>query len=83
MSTIVMLSRKRLRDAFGSVIIAMVWAYRCTLGPLMGGHCRFHPTCSQYMIDAVGKHGPWRGLWMGVKRIGRCHPWSKGGIDEP
>jgi putative membrane protein insertion efficiency factor len=55
--------------------------YRVTLGPLMGGHCRYDPTCSQYMLDAVAKHGPWRGGWRGLKRIARCHPWGGQGHD--
>lgn len=63
------------------IIIAMVWAYRCTLAPLIGGQCRYIPTCSQYMIDAVNKYGAMRGVWRGLKRIGRCHPWSRGGYD--
>jgi len=68
--------------ALNGLIIAGVWVYRGTLGLVMGGQCRFHPSCSQYMIDAVRRYGPVRGLWRGVKRIGRCHPWSAGGIDE-
>lgn len=67
---------------FNGIIIGLVWVYRGTLGLVMGGHCRFHPTCSQYMIDAVRKYGPVRGVWRGIRRIGRCHPWSDGGIDE-
>lgn len=63
-------------------LIGLVWVYRYTLGPVLGGNCRFHPTCSQYMIDAIHKHGPVRGAWRGIKRIARCHPWSQGGIDE-
>ena len=63
------------------LIIALVWGYRFTLGPIMGGQCRFYPTCSQYMIDAVRKYGALRGFWKGVKRVGRCHPWSEGGYD--
>lgn len=63
------------------VIVILVWVYRITLGPLMGGRCRFYPSCSQYMLDAVNKHGAACGAWRGVKRIGRCHPLSKGGID--
>jgi len=59
----------------------MVYVYRYTAGPFLGGHCRYHPTCSQYMLDAVAKHGPWRGFWRGVKRIGRCHPWGGSGYD--
>ncbi len=63
------------------LIKAVVWAYRVTLGPFMGGHCRFVPSCSQYMLDAVAKHGPWRGGWMGLKRIARCHPLGGHGYD--
>jgi putative membrane protein insertion efficiency factor len=44
--------------------------------------CRFHPTCSQYMIEAIETHGAIKGCWLGIFRISRCHPWAKGGIDE-
>jgi putative membrane protein insertion efficiency factor len=63
------------------LLIHLVLLYRVTLGPLMGGHCRFQPTCSQYAIDAINTHGPWRGAWMAVKRIARCHPWGGSGYD--
>ena len=68
---------------FSRIIIFLVCVYRVTLGPLMGGHCRFHPTCSQYMIDAVRKHGAWRGAWRGIKRVCRCHPFSRRGGYDP
>lgn len=64
-------------------ILGVVYLYRATLGRFLGGQCRFHPTCSEYMIQAVRKHGPWRGGWMGLKRIGRCHPWGGFGYDPP
>lgn len=60
-----------------------VAAYRATLGWFLGGQCRFYPTCSEYMLQAVDKHGPWRGGWMGVKRICRCHPFGGRGYDPP
>lgn len=66
---------------FRRLIIGLVWLYRGTLGPLLGGQCRYQPTCSQYMIDAVSKYGAVRGSWRGVRRICRCHPWSAGGYD--
>ncbi|MBI1368070.1 MAG: membrane protein insertion efficiency factor YidD [Planctomycetes bacterium] len=59
------------------LIILLVRFYRATLGHFLGGHCRYTPTCSQYMIDAVTKYGPMRGTWRGLKRIARCHPFSK------
>ncbi|MDQ2901059.1 MAG: membrane protein insertion efficiency factor YidD [Acidobacteriota bacterium] len=43
--------------------------------------CRFHPTCSEYMRQAIVRHGSARGVWMGIKRIGRCHPFHAGGVD--
>jgi uncharacterized protein len=63
------------------LIILLVQIYRVCLGPLLGGQCRFHPTCSQYMIDAVNKDGAVRGGWRGLKRICRCHPLNPGGFD--
>ncbi|MFP4145366.1 MAG: membrane protein insertion efficiency factor YidD [Phycisphaeraceae bacterium] len=63
------------------LLILLVYAYRGTLGLFMGGCCRFEPTCSQYMIDAIRKHGPFRGTWRGLKRIARCHPWGGSGYD--
>jgi putative membrane protein insertion efficiency factor len=63
------------------LLIHLVLLYRVTLGRLLGGHCRFQPTCSQYAIDAIHKHGPWRGSWRAFKRIVRCHPWGGRGYD--
>lgn len=64
-----------------AVVVTIVRLYRVTLGPLMGGHCRFQPTCSQYMIDTVTKYGVIRGIWRGIRRITRCHPWGGMGDD--
>lgn len=61
----------------------LVLTYRVTLRPILGGQCRFEPSCSQYMLDAVAKHGPWRGAAKGIRRIGRCHPWGGSGYDPP
>ena len=70
-----------LRRAAAAALIALVYLYRATLGPLLGGHCRFQPTCSQYMIDAIRKHGPLRGVTRGLWRILRCNPWGGCGYD--
>ena len=63
------------------LLIFFVLLWRVSLGRLLMGHCRFQPTCSQYMIDAIQKHGPWRGAWRGLRRIGRCHPLGPRGYD--
>jgi uncharacterized protein len=62
-------------------LIKLVLLYRVTLGPLLGGQCRFTPTCSQYAIDAIVKHGAVRGAWKAAKRLARCHPWGGRGYD--
>ncbi len=67
--------------ATAACLIGLVFVYRGTLGPLLSGHCRFHPTCSQYMIDAIRKHGPLRGVIRGLWRILRCNPWGGCGYD--
>ena len=55
--------------------------YQLFLSPLLGNHCRFYPTCSQYAIEAIEQHGVLRGTWMGCRRLLRCHPWHPGGVD--
>jgi putative membrane protein insertion efficiency factor len=55
--------------------------YKRFLSPLLPPMCRFEPTCSMYMKDAVQKYGAARGIWMGLRRIGRCHPFNPGGWD--
>lgn len=61
--------------------IALVRAYQATLAIFMGGHCRFHPSCSQYAVDALREWGLLRGSWLAVRRIGRCHPLGGRGFD--
>ncbi len=65
------------------LLIAMVRFYQRALSPLLGSNCRFSPSCSQYTIEAIEKYGAIRGIWKGVKRIARCHPFSTGGYDPP
>jgi putative membrane protein insertion efficiency factor len=63
------------------LLSALVHLYRWTLGPFLGGACRFQPTCSQYALDALARHGAARGSWLALRRILRCHPWGRFGYD--
>lgn len=63
------------------LLIGLLRAYQYLLSPFFGQHCRFTPTCSQYAIDALREHGPWRGSMLAAKRVLRCHPWHPGGLD--
>lgn len=58
-----------------------IYFYRHCISPLTPPSCRFTPTCSQYALEALRKHGPVRGLWLAIKRILRCHPWGGSGYD--
>ena len=72
-----------LRKYVRQLLVALVRFYQRAISPLLGNNCRFSPTCSQYTIEAIEKYGAMRGLWKGVRRIARCHPFSKGGFDPP
>ncbi|AOM75879.1 membrane protein insertion efficiency factor YidD [Pedobacter steynii] len=61
--------------------LLLIKAYQLLLSPLLGANCRFTPTCSQYGIEAIKKHGPFKGGWLTLKRIGSCHPWGRHGHD--
>ena len=61
--------------------ILLVRFYQLAISPWMGSNCRYQPTCSSYMIEALKEHGLLKGLWLGTKRIGRCHPWGGHGYD--
>lgn len=63
------------------VILALIRGYQRWLSPLLPSSCRFHPTCSEYMRQAVERHGATRGVWMGLKRLARCQPLCAGGFD--
>jgi putative membrane protein insertion efficiency factor len=63
------------------ILIVLVAAYRYALSPMLGRSCRFHPSCSEYAQEALERHGALRGVWLALRRIGRCHPWHHGGYD--
>jgi putative membrane protein insertion efficiency factor len=62
-------------------ILTLLKGYKVFLSPLFTGSCRFYPSCSDYMAEAVRLHGPWRGLWLGCRRLARCHPLGGHGVD--
>ena len=64
-----------------SVILTALRMYKRWISPLLPSSCRFYPTCSEYMMDAVLKYGVARGVWMGLRRLARCHPLHPGGLD--
>jgi putative membrane protein insertion efficiency factor len=61
--------------------LVLVRAYQLLLSPFAGGACRFQPSCSEYAIAAIETHGLGRGLWLAVRRVARCHPFARPGID--
>ena len=63
------------------VLLAPILFYRWFIRPVLGNHCRFYPSCSQYALEAIDKHGSAKGSWLALRRILRCHPWHAGGVD--
>ena len=61
--------------------VSLVRGYQLLLAPFAGGACRFEPSCSMYAVEAIERHGLWRGLWLAVRRVGRCHPLAAPGVD--
>jgi|TARA_B100001059_G_scaffold90695_2_gene89467 putative membrane protein insertion efficiency factor len=64
-----------------TIFVYIIKLYQYTISPLLGPHCRFNPTCSNYAIEAIKKHNILKALFIIVKRISRCHPWGKSGDD--
>ncbi len=63
------------------ILLFLIRLYRVTLSPLLGKSCRYTPSCSRYTYQAIEKHGPLKGSWLGIKRILSCHPWGGSGYD--
>lgn len=63
------------------LLVLLIRGYQVTLSPLLPSACRYQPTCSRYALEAVERHGALKGVWLGAKRIARCHPFHPGGYD--
>ncbi len=66
---------------FRFVFMALIRVYQKVISPLLPNACRYTPTCSQYGLEAIQKHGPWKGLWLALRRFARCGPWGGHGYD--
>ena len=71
----------RIFSPMRQVLILCLRGYKLCVSPLLPSACRFYPTCSEYMMEAIALHGAWLGVWMGIRRLLRCHPFHKGGYD--
>ena len=65
-----------------NLCVLVLRLYRAVISPLYGDVCRYYPSCSSYTLQAIQHHGVVRGVWLGTRRIARCHPWAAGGIDD-
>lgn len=63
------------------IVIGLIRFYQYGISPYLPPHCRYTPSCSTYAVEAIGRFGIFRGGWMALRRIGRCHPWHEGGYD--
>lgn len=70
-----------IKQLAGGLLIGIVRIYQTIISPFFPATCRYVPTCSHYAVEAIQKHGPIKGGWMGIKRIASCHPWGGSGYD--
>ena len=70
-----------MKKLFTYILLISIYIYKIAISPFTSASCRYTPTCSQYAVEALKKHGPIKGLWLAIKRIFRCHPWGGHGYD--
>jgi len=70
-----------LDSAMRALLLNAIRLYQLTLSPWLGRQCRYEPTCSHYAAEAISRFGAGRGVWLALKRLGRCHPWGRSGYD--
>jgi putative membrane protein insertion efficiency factor len=71
----------RVEGLAARLVLALLRGYKILLSPLFTGSCRFSPSCSDYMAEAIRSHGLWTGVWLGIRRLARCHPFGGHGFD--
>lgn len=74
LTTLSLRIRSKLNQALANTLLALIGFYRQWISPLIGPRCRFIPTCSEYGLEAISRHGAWKGGWLTLKRLSRCHP---------
>ncbi len=70
-----------MQKVFQFILKAPIYAYRYAISPIIGPLCRHMPSCSEYALEAIDKNGAWKGLWLTLSRLSRCHPWGTSGFD--
>lgn len=70
-----------MRSLLVQPLLLLIRAYQLAISPMLGNRCRFYPSCSEYSMEALRRYGLLRGMWLAVRRVGRCHPWHPGGYD--
>ncbi|MGV8081289.1 MAG: membrane protein insertion efficiency factor YidD [Syntrophales bacterium] len=75
------MSDRPIRNLLAKVFILAIRFYQKAISPFLAPSCRFHPSCSDYALTAIERYGPYRGVWLGLKRLARCHPFHPGGFD--
>lgn len=70
-----------MKRILSKILIIPIYFYKYSISPMLPPSCRFTPTCSEYAIEAIKKHGPIKGLWLATKRLSKCHPWGGHGYD--
>ena len=71
----------RVKSVLKAIFIFPIRVYQYTISPLLGQNCRHSPTCSAYTVEAIQEWGPIKGIWLGIKRVSKCHPWGTHGYD--
>ena len=72
---------RTIKSLLAKPLIWLVRGYQLAISPMLPPSCRFYPSCSHYAIEALQRHGPVKGLWLSLRRVGRCNPWHPGGHD--